>query len=63
MNSACFSSKKTELTRNLDRIIRVWPVYRQVCDCTVSGIGLDAITFETITTQPSRIGLGRVFEP
>ena len=67
-------TKSTEVTQHLGQVTQVLPVYcrcwccivyrfrRDWC-CIVSYIGFGMVKLETDTTQPSRIGIGRFFQP
>ena len=65
-NPLFFFSKRTdltELTRHLDQNFRVWPIHDHCYQYLVFGPRLGVATFETDTTRPILIGIGRVFEP
>ena len=52
---SCFQS--TEVTRNLDRVVRVLLIHNRVWYCIVSGLGLNTVTSDVDTTRLSRVGI------
>ena len=42
---------------------RFIPSFTDSMHTNVSGVGIDSVRTEAVTTQPSRIGLDRFFEP